>query len=325
MGNIVSVVINILLLAVFHWDVTSLYLAFIFGNLVQILYLESRVHVFRNAMHSRLDKQLTVDMFRYSLPLCLNSLAYWLLTSFSRVVVNMTLGNVGNGIFAIGSKFGLIISFVTTCFTYAWQDLSFTHTSEVGNDGAYYSKACNTYMKFLGAGAAVLIPACQVAFPILVNSSYNAAKNTIPQLLIVGLISALSTFIGNVFYAIKDTKTIFISMAASCLLNLMLNYPMSRLFGINGSNISVILSFLLNILIRNFILRRKVGFRLSPKIIGMLIVWIGLSFLLYQFGNAVENLAWFIVCLSFTAFLFRDTIKTVLGGLKNGRKSFVRH
>lgn len=314
--TLTNVFTNLILLVLWHWDFSSLYIAFILGNLVQAAYLEANVHLLKHARWKILDFSLIKTMLRYTMPLCINSVSYWLLYSFDRLVINHMMGTAANGYFAIGDKFGAMIALVTTCFTYAWQEMSFAHAANKGNDGAFFAKACNTYMKFLGAGAAILISACYIIFPLMVNKSYEAAKVTIPLFLLVGLISALSTFIGNVFYAIKDTKTIFTSMVASCLLNLALCFPLIHAFGLNGANISIFLSFLLNIIIRNFILRKKIGFRLNLRIVLLLLVWIGLSSVIYAKGNLWINMAWFVFSLVYACFIFRDMIKALMMGLK---------
>jgi O-antigen/teichoic acid export membrane protein len=315
-STLITVALNIFLIVVLHCNFSALYIATIVGQCVQVIYLEAHIHIFKCIHKVYYNKVLTTSMFRYSLPLCFNTVSYWLLNSFNRIIINQVLGTGANGIFAVGAKFGAIISLVTACFTYAWQDISFAHTAQSGNDGAFYSRACNAYMKFLGAAAAVLIPGCYVIFPIMVNNSYTASRDTIPLFLLVGLISALSTFIGNVFYAIKDTRSIFISMVISCLLNLSLCYPFIKTFGLNGANISIFISFLVNIIIRNFILKRKVSFNLNSKIVIFLTLWIGTSLLIYSFCDILVNMIWFILCLVISFTLFRSTIKVVWNRLK---------
>lgn len=304
-NTVVVVTVNIGLIIFLHFDYSALYIASILGFLSQLIFLEYKSHVLFDLSAKQWDRELIIKIFKYSLPLCLNTIAFWLLTSFNRVVISVVLGTEANGFFAIGSKFGMIIAFITTSFTFAWQDLSFSYTSKNGKDGLFYTNASNAYMKFLGAGAAVLIPCCYLLFPLLVKANYKAALNTIPLFLLVGIISALSTFIGNIFYAIKDTKPLLFSLLISCLLNLILCYPLILRFGLNGANISIILSFVLNIFIRNVILKRKVDFHLDIKNIIMMLLWIAISYFVYNSQIYLLNIFWFISCLVVTFFIFR--------------------
>lgn len=106
-------------------------------------------------------------------------------------------------------------------------------------------------------------------------------------------------------------------MIVSCLVNLALCYPLIRFMGMNGANLSVFISFALNIILRDLILRKEVNFRLDPKIISFLFVWIGSSIIVYQYGTIWINIVWLVVCVGVTFFLFRDMIKSVVQNFKS--------
>ena len=293
LNTIVMVMINIIMILGFHIEIESLYVAAILGNLIQVLYLVVVARVYPHFQNYFIDKDLFKSIVKYTLPLCINSISYWLLTSFNRVVLEKLMGLSANGIYAIGNKFGATISIVTTCFTYAWQDLAFSRQTSNPNDGRFFGKACNAYFLFLSTGIALLLPCFNILFPVLIGNAYQDAFTTIPPFLIMAVLNAYSTFIGNVFYAIKDTKTIFISMILSCLCNLVLCRPRIEKWGINGANISICISFLVNILIRSFVLHKCISFK--P---GLMYVLLGggmilLSTIIYLYADIVGNCLYF--------------------------------
>lgn len=314
--TVVLASVNIFMLVYLRWDFSCLYIAYAIGCLFQIVYMEHQAKLLKNIRFSLFNAGLTKKMFRYTLPLCLHSITYWLLINFNKLMINNIMGDAANGIYAVGAKFGAIITLATTCFTYAWQDLSFSHTSENGNDGKFYSRANDLYTRFLGSSTAVIIPACYLVFPFMVDPSYADAKGTIPLFLLVGIICGLSQFIANTFFAIKDTKTVFISTVAACVCNVLLSYPLIRLWGLNGANTAMFISFLVNIVIQNVILKRKVGFRTDLKMLAMLVLWIGLSTAVFVFGNPWMNGVCFLASAVLMLFMFRDTIAVMLRGLK---------
>lgn len=313
LNTLVTVLLNIVMIVGLHRDFASLYIAAIVGNLIQIFYLECKIKVIRNTWSVGYDKALTRQMFHYTLPLCINSVSYWLLTSFNRVVINANMGDAANGIYAIGNKFGSMIALVTGCFVYAWQDISFARRPDDPGNGKFYSRACDEYLLFLGTGTAVLLPALSLFFPVLVNQSYNASKGTIPLFLLVAMVSSYSTFVGNIFYALKDTKTIFVSMVISCVFNLALCYPLISWMGLNGANLAIFLSFLLNILIRAVILGRKIKFRISKKVVLKITIWNAASILIFQYGNIVINALWLVGSMALALYLFRDILRHLAG------------
>lgn len=274
-NTIVNVACNLVFILGFHIGYESLYISGIIGFIAQSLYLMIFGNIFAALNAGRFDKLITRNMFMYSLPLCVNSIAYWVLTSLNRVVLNAVYGNEANGIYAIGNKFSFVIGLITTCFTYAWQDLSFSKANEQGA-GGFYSNASAMYAKALTLCTALALPVTKIAFPILVGTSYRSAENTIPLFLMVAMVSAVSMFIGNIFYAIKETKMIFISMVASALVNAALCYPLITCFQINGANLSILISFIVNIFIRCVVLGKRISFKLDSDILTFLLP-LGLS------------------------------------------------
>jgi O-antigen/teichoic acid export membrane protein len=299
----VNALVNIILILGFGIGYESLYIAAIVGFVAQSFYLLLSGGIFSSLKLGRYDRAITRSMFIYSLPLCLNSIAYWVLTSLNRIVLNGVYGNEANGIYAIGNKFSFVIGLITTCFTFAWQDLSFSKANEQGV-GIFYSRASVMYSKFLLLCTALVLPAIKIAFPILVGRAYSSAENTIPLFLVVAAVSAISTFIGNIFYAIKETRMIFISMVVSALVNASLCYPLITRFHINGANLSVLISFIVNILVRWIVLRKKISFQLD-KSIAFMFLPLGISFAVFMTLDWKMNAIAFLGVLVFSLYYLR--------------------
>ena len=306
---IVNAVVNILFIVYLDIGFVSMYYGFIFGTVTQIVYLEFRTHLLVQSVKLKADFKEIKKMFIYAIPLCVNTVSYWLLTGYNRLVVNWIMGTEANGMLAIGNRFGTIITLVTTCFTYAWQDISFSKKGDNNEKAIFYSNACNLYTKFLLAGLLVVMPFCHWIFELMINESYYEAKATIPFFLFVGVLSAISSFIGNVFYAIKDTKTIFISTVLSAIVNVIIAFPLVKIFGMNGANISAAVGFLINIIIRCCILKKKVGFKYSWISFIILMVYfiiIADKFVLWTLGGSILM---FVIHLIMAVLLFRKEIR----------------
>ena len=306
---VVNAAINILFIVYLNIGFVSMYYGFIFGTITQIIYLEIRTQLLAKSIKLKIDFREIKKMFIYAIPLCVNTVSYWLLTGFNRLVVNWVIGTEANGMLAIGNRFGTIITLVTTCFTYAWQDVSFSKKGNKKEKSEFYSNACNLYTKFLMAGLLVVMPLCLWVFELMINESYYEAKATIPYFLLVGVLSAISSFIGNVFYAIKDTKTIFISTVISAIVNVIIAFPLVKIWGMNGANISAAIGFLINILIRCQILRKKIDFKYSWITFIILLMYffvVANKFTLWTLGNSILV---FFIHLIICILLFRGEIK----------------
>lgn len=302
---IINALINIIMIVYLKYGFVAMYYGLILGNIAQLLYLELRLHIFTDSIQERFDKKEIVRMLRYALPLCLNTISYWFLTSFNRIALNWELGNEANGLYAIGNRFGMLITLVTTCFTYAWQDISFSYAGQQHNEKNFYSNACNLYMKFLMIGLYFLLPVFYYGFMLMINENYQAAKETIPLSLMVGVLSAISSFIGNVFYAIKDTKAIFVSTIISALSNIIIVFPLVRIMGINGANFSACIGFLINIIIRCLILRKKIDFSYNGKLFLTLLIISIPVFIYYNKMRLIESIWLWLFAVVMTIIVFK--------------------
>ena len=306
---LINALVNIGLILGLRVGYTAMYYGFIIGSVVQILYLEMRTNIFRKALPLRVESNEIWSMFRYALPLCINTVSYWMLTGFNRLVVNWILGNAANGLLAIGNRFGVLISLVTTCFTYAWQDISFTKAQDTEDRSRFYSQACNLYFKFLIAGMLIILPICHWVFIIMIHDNYGEAEKTVPLFLMVGVLSAISAFIGNVFYAIKDTQAIFYSTVISAICNAIIVFPSVYFWELNGSNIAATTGFIINIIIRCILLKKKIGFAYDWKMFIGLIAYSLFIFSCFGNINSTGSLLMLASNILVVCVLFRNELK----------------
>lgn len=297
--------LNIVMIAYLNMDFSALYYSLIVGYIAQIVYLEIRVKILRRIKYSKFDINLIKKIFIYTLPLGLNAVAFWILNSFNRVAINNIMSISDNGIYAVGQKFANMLAFAITCFTYAWQDFAFSEGNSKDN-GKFYTLACTVYFSFLCLAISLLMPAIKIIFPVLVNGDYSSASQMIPISLMAAAMSGFSTFVGNIFYAIKNTKIIFISTVVSCIVNLICVYPFIHLWGLNGANISILLSFFINVIIRYFILRKEIGIQMKIKYYLLVSGIVVLSTCIYHNTGYAFNVLWGVILfIGLSVFVYR--------------------
>lgn len=309
LSSVVIAVTNIGLILLLHFDYSALYISYVIGSIVQCVYLGWTIGIGEIVKSSEKDNELTKSLLRFAAPLCLNTASYWLLSSASRLVFNYMSGNAASGVFSVGNKFGQVIVLATTCFTYAWQDLSFSESSK-GADSLFYTRACRTYLTFLSAAFALLLPMLRCAFPLFVRGSYGDAIDIVPLALVVALISGYSGFVGNVFYAIKKTKTITVSTVIAGLVAVGFSPLFINILGANGVNVAVLLGFIVNLAVRAFVLNREIGFKLCYKIVIPCSLWIALSCVAFWYGLLWSTIS--LICSIFIAcYLFKDEVSSL--------------
>ena len=303
-SSFVTVIFNILLLVHFHMDYSALLVASIIGYLVNVLIIVIGVREPGAFSLRHFDKKVFKDMLIFSLPLCVNSVAYWFLTSYNRLVVVDHFGPAANGFYAIAGRFGSMITLFTTCFQMAWQELSFSKTAKSQNLDDFYTSAINNYIKSMGAGLVLLIPAIFIIYPLMVNESYDTGKALIPLDLMGTILSTIGCFLGNAFTAIKKNNLQFWSMLIGSV-----------------SNVALMIGFFVTCVARIVLFRRFVKLRVDYKSIFTLLVTFFGVWYVYMNGNIWTNLAALLVVVFVVLHLFRDMIDEMFGVLTKRKKA----
>lgn len=319
-STLVNASLNILLIIVFHVDYKSLYIAYILSVVVQCLILETKVKLFRKVSINLLDRKLFFDMLKFTLPLCLNTGAFWFLTSYGKTVVSANLSIADNGYYSVASKFGLIIQLVSSCFIASWQELAFAKGKTADNDD-YYEYMLGLFVKYLFIASCLILPGVLIVFPIMVDSQYSQAVNIVPVYLLATMLNAFSSFLTAIFGAIKKTKVLFTSTLIGCLVNIILVHTLIGKIGIHAASVSMFFGFLVCVIIRIAILKKSIRLKLDMKrIVCQYIPLLCVSVAVYFTGSMLYNVILLAVLLVVSAFVCRDEVAQVITAISKRKR-----
>ena len=313
LGTFIIGAINIIGLLVFKGGIEVLYVASIIGLLVQILILENHLHVTRQFSIKFYDKSLLNSLVKYSLPLSLNSLAYWFLTGYSNVAISKMLGLEENGIYVVAMKFGLVINLLSTCFNLAWQEIIFKRGNEDKESlSLFYSKAVNLLISFLIMGALFLVHISNIIFPFMVADSYNLSKQIIPFCIIAAIINIISGFMGQIYAALKVTKTIVYSTFSACLLNVFIVPLFILKWGLVGATGAIVISYLCNVIMRINFIRKTVTIEIKfAKLAALCVLLVGSLYVYYQCG-LLYNILMLVFLLILSLILYKEYLNALI-------------
>ena len=304
--------LNILLLVVFGMDYKALYISYAIGIFAQCFILEIKLNVIWGFRVTYLDRKKLWELLKFSLPLCINSLCYWLLTGYNRVVINERLDATANGYYAVASKFGGILIIVSSCFTMAWQELAYGRYDRDQQTGVFYTKATDLYIKALICGFLVLLPIINVLYPYMISLEYKAAKNLIPFNMLATLASLLYTFLGNIISTYKKNHVIFVSTLVAGVANIGLLYTLIGNIGVEAANISLLVGYLLSNIIRIWMIGQIIDYRVKWKIILIMAFPIIITIHVFTNYGLLANCFVFLGAVAITIMIFNDVLKKIL-------------
>jgi O-antigen/teichoic acid export membrane protein len=124
---------NYIMIIYYGMKLDSLFWSAIIGFLYQIIHMEIKLKLRNHIQISLFDFKLLKKLILFSLPISVGSILFYFLNSYNRLIIETKIGLEANGFYAIASKFSLMITFLTSAFTMAWQDYSFSLNQESEN------------------------------------------------------------------------------------------------------------------------------------------------------------------------------------------------
>lgn len=304
--------LNILLLVVMGWDYKALYVSFSVGIMVQCIILEMNLQLIRQFRKKYLDRDTMKCLLRFSLPLCVNSLCYWLLTGYNRIIIEKEIDSSANGYYAVACKFGGILLLVSSCFSMAWQELAYSKYGKDKDTGCFYSYATETYIKVLFCGFFVMMPLIYLIFPYLVDEGYEAAKQMIPINMLATLSGILFIFLANIISTYKKNNIVFISTFAASIVNMAILHMLIKKMGAEAANIALLAGYVVSDGIRIYIIRREIEYHLNWSMFLYLLPFTTVTLLGFWKGQKEDNIVLVLVSIIASLWILWSDIEPLI-------------
>ena len=265
-------IFNIIFISKLHWGVKGFMLSVIFSDLCSAIFLFIVANLKRYFYIGYYNKKLARSMMRFAVPL-IPTVVMWVITGFSdRLFIRymksdiVTLGESAAGIYGYASKVPNLISMVSTIFFQAW-NMSAIMENDSKDRSNFYEKVYNAYEAILFIASALLIAGVKIVSPFFVStknfSEYGEVYKYTPVLVVAVLFMCLDQFLSSIYTATKHTKNSFWTSFVASMANIVLNYFLIPVWGIQGASISTFLSYYLCFWARIIDARYYIPFRFN--------------------------------------------------------------
>lgn len=281
-NSLLSAIINIVLILQFRMGIESLYIAPVIGCAAQILMIEAVLRPLKHFHSKDVKIEQIREMLRFSIPLCIATVSYWLLSGYTKIAISQQLGTYENGLYAVANKFSSLIVLIVSVFQYAWNELAYLIASD-DNRVASYEKSIQYIFKVAVLGSGIFMLFTKIIFPYFIDPSYNGALMIIPLSLIGVAANSLAGFIGTIFMAEKQTKYILWTTIISVVFNILFTWIFTPIWGLQGAIGALCLAFSLLAIFRIYVVR---------KLFAIILPW---SYSIYLFVLAASTYVFFTV------------------------------
>lgn len=256
LNTLSTVVFNVLFLVVMKWGMYGYVLSVILSNVASMIFLWIAARLYRYMRWWKgIDRDTVREMIIYSLPL-IPATIMWSITNVSdRFFVTHYLGEAQNGIYSVAYKLPTIISVISAIFTQAWQ-LSAIGERESDDREQFYSNIFKSYQTivFLAAGGILLL--IKPLMHLLVSDSFFEAWQYTPLLVVSVVFSCFSSYFASFYMASKKNIMAMVTIFLGALLNVVLNYYLIPIYGLNGAAGATAASYIFIFVIRAIDTRR---------------------------------------------------------------------
>lgn len=232
-----------------RWKVDGYVYAIILAQVVATFYSFFSIRAYSFLSMKAVDWKSLKALLLYGAPLVPNSIMWWLINGFNRPVMEQYLGLAAVGIYAVANRISGIINSASEIFGLAWGN---SVLGEYGKDG--FERFFNNYLKMMASicfiGCAFLVVFAKEIVFAFSTSAYLGAANYIPFLALGLCFSCLSSSLGGIFAAVKESKYFLYASLGGGLASVCSLMVLMPWLGLYGVAFSMTLSFFVIFVIR---------------------------------------------------------------------------
>lgn len=224
------------------------------------------------------DYKLLKQLLVIAIPLLPNFLIYWVFNACDKIMITNMIGIGAAGIYSVGSKLGHASQLIYTAFAGGWQYFAFS-TMKEDNQVESNSKIFE-YLGVISFVATSFICAWSYGlFKLLFKEDYLEGYIVAPYLFLSPLLQMLFQVAANQFLVIKKTWPNFFILSTGAILNVVINYFLIPVIGIEGASVATLIGYAVSDIICVIILSYMELMLISKKFIYAAFAMTGFIFL----------------------------------------------
>ena len=255
-------VLNIVLLTYYHCGIEGYLFSTILAHVLVAVLALIFGGIFKDIRHATFDKSLLKEMLRYSIPLILNNLSWWIINSSDKFMIDYFVGTEALGLYSIAIKIPSLINVIITLFSQAWT-ISSIKEYDSTQDNTFYSQIFKFYTFIIFGFCAFLLIIIKPFMRIYVGPEFYSAWQFIPCLLVAACFNAISSYFGSIYGALKKSTNNMFSTLFSGVINIVLNFILIPIIGVMGATIATVIAYIFIAFYRLFDTRRYLKFKIA--------------------------------------------------------------
>lgn len=285
---------------------------------ITTIILLNKLNILKEIKIINFKLEILRDLLKYSWPMIPNSLSNWVISFSDRAIITFNLGIEANAIYSVANKIPNLFTSLQGTFVMAWQENA-SIASKDDDISLYYTNVFDAISRIFFGIMSCLIAATPLLFVLLIRGEYDEAYLQMPILYLGLLFSGIASFIGGIYVAVKQTKSIGITTIVAAIINIIVNILLIKFIGIYAGSISTMVSYLCLAIYRMKNIQKFVEIKYKyKKILLYCLLLVIMSILCYQ-RIAILNIINIVIAIIGSVIINRDIIKQFLLHFNRGK------
>ena len=311
-NSLITLFSNIILIVILEMGLIGCLLANSLGLLVANLVFFIHPKIYKD-LSLKYSKKQCINMIKYSFPMIFSAIAWWINNASDRYILSAMIGVSASGIYAVSSKIPSILTTFQNIFMQAWSISAikeFDKNDRDGFIGNMYTISCFG-LSFVGSLIMIFnIPISKILFA----GDFFVAWKYVPPLVLSVIIDGLALFIGNLFYAVKDTNSRAFATIIGAIMNIFLNFLLIGKFGAYGAANATLSGYFLGFVFSRVLIKKHLKINTNMFSNDFVLLLLFLQVILAYFGN--RFVIFQILIFFFIIFVYRRLLLKLVNVFK---------
>lgn len=265
----------------------------------------------------RFNKQYLRYALSFGVPIVFHLLAGVMHNSIDRFILEKFVSLEQLGIYTLGYQIGMLMSIVVISVNRAWQPNYFEFMSTNDNIGTYFEnrRALAFWITFIGTLCIAGIMWAKEFVILLTPPTFHNSAGIVPIIIFGYFFQGLYFFAGSPIFYFKKTKFMPFLTGSAAFLNIILNLLFIPSIGIYGAAIATLISYIFMSIVVYVFGKRLYNPHYEIKILAILIIIIGSSFVLSKIEasllNELYKLSYILLYIALSIKLYKPYFTTL--------------
>lgn len=263
----------------------AILIASVISSIIGVCYLIGSLRLTDKIAKAFVEKDIKKMLIRYSLPVMLNGVAWWVVNASDRTIMAYFVSLSAVGVYAAANTFASVVNGLFYIFNMSWSESASMHLKSKDAEG-YFSDVFNSMVKIFTFICSALIFALPIAFKLLIKQDYRESYNYVPLLVLGALICGIANYYSCIYSALLVPQKIMKTTLIAGLVNVLIDLVLVHFIGVYAAIISTIIAFSIMLVMRHLDIIKLIKITVSP----LAVLYFVTSFLSASIFFYVENI-----------------------------------